>query len=114
MREWTEEDQLRMESEMKSENERTVRRILADAEKKLANAEANHNAVGSASTERTMRKWEDMVRVCEMALESISQTCRRCESRRTNAKHLVNQLKEQGRETVPVSEVIDWLLMLAY
>jgi hypothetical protein len=108
MREWTEQDE---ESLRRSERERKLKQIQIireDAEKHYRTSEENYNCTGSASSYRTMEKWQRLLDVCAMAQESIAYECPRCEHKRQNGKAIVSSLEKRKEieTTIPIDEVI--------
>ena len=110
MREWTEADEDRYRA---SERERTtalVNRIMNDAQKRYDQAEENYQSAGNPSSLRSMEKWRDLIEVCRMALERMSQSCFRCEQRYKNGKSIAEMLRQRkacGTETISIDEAIE-------
>ena len=114
--EWTERDEDQLRTDRRREQEKTVRRVMEEAQKRLDKAEENYNCTGSASAARTVRKYEDLVMVCEMALDSMSRECGRCALHRRNGAGIVKQLRERRQlgEQMPIEEAITFVEAVAY
>jgi hypothetical protein len=67
----------------------------------------DYQITGGASQLRTARKYEDIVKICGMALESLNQSCDRCLRRYRNGQSMVARLKESGVETISAQEAVD-------
>lgn len=107
--EWTEELDDKFRAQRRAEDTALVNRVMADARKRYDAAESNYQCTGSSSTMRTVNKYADMIRVCELALRALSQECGRCSLRYKNGKAIAQQLRERaeiGVASLPVDEVI--------
>ena len=62
--------------------------------KKLADAEANYQCTGSASTYRTIHKYEALEDVYMLALGALNGNCRRCNSTERRVKALLGKYKD--------------------
>lgn len=91
---WTEDDQIRYESEIKERKRNLILKKLKEAQQRYDEAERNYQDTGSASTMRTMHRHEDMIMICELALQALDNVCGKCENRRRNAGYTVNKYKE--------------------
>lgn len=100
-------DEEKIEVERKEHNRALIMRIMADAEAKYEKYYNNYQVVGGASQLRTARKYEDLVKICGMALESLNQSCERCLRRYRNGQSMVARLKESGVESISTKEAID-------
>lgn len=110
MREWTEEDEDRYRASERERKTALVNRIMNDAQKRYDQAEENYQSAGSLSSYRSMEKWRDLIEVCQMALESMSQSCFRCEQRYKNGKSIAEMLRQRkacGTETISIDEAIE-------
>jgi hypothetical protein len=77
--------------------------------KKLAEAESNYQCTGSASTYRTVHKYEALEDVYMLALGALSGNCRRCGSTERRVRTLLNKYKNDDL-TVRSSAVRDDLI----
>lgn len=64
--------------------------------KKLAEAEYNYQCTGSSSTMRTVRKYETLEDVYQLALESLTGNCRRCASTERHVRALLSKYKDDS------------------
>ena len=62
--------------------------------KKLADAEANYQCTGSASTYMTIHKYEALEDVYMLALGALNGNCRRCGSTERHVKTLLGKYKD--------------------
>ena len=62
--------------------------------KKLAEAESNYQCTGSASTYRTIHKYEALEDVYMLALGALNGNCRRCGSTERHVKTLLGKYKD--------------------
>ena len=62
--------------------------------KKLAEAESYYQCTGSASTYRTVRKYEALEDVYMLALGALNGNCRRCNSTERRVKALLGKYKD--------------------
>jgi len=95
---WTEEDEIRYESEEKERKRNIILKKLRDSQNRYDEAERNYQCTGSAGTMRTMHRHEDMIMICGLAIQALDNTCERCERRRRNAVYTVNKYKK-AKET---------------
>lgn len=100
-------DEEKIEDQRKEHNRALVMRVKADAEAKYEKYFNDYQVIGGASQLRTARKYEDLVRICEMALESLNQGCERCLRRYRNGQSMAARLKESGVKSVSVEEAVD-------
>ncbi len=100
-------DEEKIEDKCKERNRALVMRVMADAEAKYEKYYNDYQVLGGASQLRTARKYEDLVKICGMALESLNQGCERCLRRYRNGQSMVARLKESGVENVSAKEAID-------
>lgn len=110
MREWTEEDEDRLRTSERERKSALITKIMNDAQKRYDQAEENYQALGYPSSYRSMEKWRDLIEVCQMALESMSQSCFRCEQRYKNGKSIAEMLRQRkacGTETISIDEAIE-------
>ena len=77
--------------------------------KKLAEAEANYQCTGSASTYRTIHKYEALEDVYMLALGALNGDCRRCGSTERHVRTLLGKYKNDDL-TVKSSAVRDALI----
>lgn len=91
---WTEEDEIRYESENKERKRKIILKKLRESQDRYDEAERNYQNTGSSSTMRTMHRHEDMIMICELALQALDNICGRCENRRRNAGYAVNKYRE--------------------
>lgn len=114
--EWTEQDEDKFRADRRSEKTAVIRRVMADAQKRLEKANENYQCVGSASAARTVRKYEEIVMVCEMALESLEQECGRCALHRRNGSHITEELRKRAQHDthMPIDEAISFIESVAY
>lgn len=91
---WTEEDKIRYESENKERKRKIILKKLRESQDRYDEAERNYQDTGSASTMRTMHRHEDMIMICELAIQALDNTCGNCERHRRNAGYTVNKYKE--------------------
>lgn len=77
--------------------------------KKLSEAEANYNCTGSASTYRTIHKYENLEDVYMLALGALSGNCRRCGSTERRVRSLLGKYKDDS-VTVKSSVIRDDLI----
>lgn len=78
--------------------------------KKLAEAEYNYQSTGSASTYRTIHKYEALEDVYMLAIGALSGNCRRCGSTERRVKALLGKYKDDDvmiRSSVICEELID-------
>lgn len=100
-------DEEKFEDQRKERNRALIARVMADAEAKYEKYFNKYQVLGGASQLRTARKYEDLVKICGMALESLNQGCERCLRRYRNGQSMVARLKESGVESVSAKEAID-------
>ena len=62
--------------------------------KKLAEAESNYQCTGSASTYKTIRKYEALEDVYMLALGALNGNCRHCNSTERRVKALLGKYKD--------------------
>lgn len=79
---WTEEDQSRYEAESKERKRKIILKKLEESQKRYDEADRNYQDTGSSSTMRTMRRNEDMIMICELALQALDSVCGKCERQR--------------------------------
>ncbi len=91
---WTEDDQIKYESEIKERKRKIILKKLKEAQQRYDEAERNYQDTGSASTMRTMHRHEDMIMICELAIQALDNVCGKCESRKRTAGCAVNKYKE--------------------
>lgn len=109
MREWTEADEDRLRTSERKRKTALINKIMNDAQKRYDQAEESYQALGYPSSYRSMEKWRDLIEVCRMALESMAQSCWRCEQRYQNGKAIAEMLKERqacGMESISIDEAI--------
>lgn len=99
-------------AERQQEKRKLVCRIKRDAEKKSDKYWYEYQVSGSTSTERTARKYEDLITVCELALRGLDDECSRCRVRRKNGQELIKKLRESqelGERTISISDAINMI-----
>lgn len=99
-------------TERKRRNRELVCRIKADAEKKYDKYWYEFQVTGNSSTERTARKYEELITVCELALSGIDEECGRCRMRRKNGVEIIKSLQQSkglGEKTVGIDDVINYI-----
>lgn len=78
--------------------------------KKLAEAEYNYQSTGSASTYRTIHKYENLEDVYMLALGTLEGNCRRCGSTERQVRTLLGKYKDDDvmiKSSVIRDELID-------
>ena len=100
-------DEEKIEDQRKEHNRALIMRVMADAEAKYQKYYNDYQVIGGASQPRTARKYEDLMKICGMALESLNQSCERCLRRYRNGQSMVARLKESGVESISTKEAID-------
>ena len=78
--------------------------------KKLAEAESNYQCTGSASTYRTIRKYEALEDAYFLALGALNGNCRRCGSTERRVRTLLDKYKDDDvmvKSSVVRDELID-------
>lgn len=93
-REWTEEDEERYQLDREKWQLERIRKIRDKAEKRYNELEANYNDTGSSSTYRSMKYYEDLLNICDMARKSVEGVCSRCESHRRAADVFIKKYQE--------------------
>lgn len=109
MREWTEEDEDRYRASERARKTALIDKIEKDARKRYEQAEENYQSAGYLSSYRSMEKWRDLLDVCSMARESMTQSCWRCEQRYKTGKAIIGQLKDRkagGIDSIDIDEAI--------
>ncbi|MDE7365151.1 MAG: hypothetical protein K2N27_09800 [Ruminococcus sp.] len=91
---WTEDDEIRCETERKEQKRKIIQKKLDEAQHRYDEAERNYQDTGSSSAMRTMHRNEDIMMICRLALQALDNVCGTCENRRRNAKYAVNKYKE--------------------
>ena len=89
-----------------------VCRLKADAEKKYDKYWYEFQTSGSTSSGRTARKYEDLITVCDLALQGFEVQCSRCRTRRCNGVEIIKtlrQLQECGEKTISINEAINYI-----
>lgn len=110
MRELTEVDEDHYRASERERKTALIDKIMSNAQKHFDQAESNYQSAGSLSSYRSMDKWRDLIEVCRMALESMAQSCWRCEQRYKNGKAIAEMLKERkacGVESISIDEAIE-------
>lgn len=79
---WTEDDQVRYEAESKERKKQIILKKLEEAQARYDEAERNYQDTGSSSTMRTMHRHEEMIMICELALQALNSVCGKCERQR--------------------------------
>lgn len=90
---WNEEAQLRYERERKSAKEKEILKMRDDAQKKYDEHEYNYQFTGSGSTYRTMRRYENIIEVCNLALQALNNECPHCESHKRTVKSCMEKYR---------------------
>lgn len=99
-------------AERQKSNRELVCRIKADAEKKYDKYWYEFQVAGNSSTERTARKYEELITICDLALRGIDEECGRCRMRRKNGVEIIKSLqqrKEFGEKTIGIDDVINYI-----
>ena len=91
---WTEDDEIRYVAERREQKRKIIQKMLDEAQRRYDEAERNYQDTGSASTMRTMHRNEDMMMICNLALQALDNVCGRCENRRRIARCTANKYKE--------------------
>lgn len=99
-------DEEKFEDERRAHKRNMINKVMADAQDKYDKYFNAYQNVGGGSQLRTARKYEDIVSICSMALESLNQGCERCMRRYRNGKAIVEKLKTSGEQTISVKEAI--------
>lgn len=99
-------DEEKFEDERREHKRKLIMRTMEGAQAKYEKYYNDYQNVGGASQLRTARKYEDLVTICSMALESLNKGCDRCLRRYRNGKSMVEHLKQSGVETIPTQEAI--------
>lgn len=89
-----------------------VCRLKAEAEKKYDKYWYEFQVSGSTSSEKTAKKYEDLITVCDLALQGFEIQCSRCRTRRHNGVEIIKnlqQLQERGEKTISISEAINYI-----
>ena len=113
MREWIEEDEDRYCVSERARKTVLVNRIMNDAQKHYDQAEENYQALGFPSSLRSMKKWRDLIEVCQMALESMSQSCFRCEQRYKTGKAIIGRLKDRKAGGIDDIDIVEAIGLIA-
>lgn len=99
-------------AELQKSKRELVCRLKADAEKKYDKYWYEFQVSGSTSSERTARKYEDLITVCELALLGLDEECGRCRMRRHNGVKIIETLRQNqafGIDTISVNTAIDYI-----
>lgn len=91
---WIEDDKIKCETERKEQKRIIIQKKLDEVRRRYDEAERNYQVTGSASTMRTMYRNEDMMMICELALQALDNVCGRCEMHRRNAANIANKYKK--------------------
>lgn len=102
-------DEEKFEDERRAQKRQLIMKVMTDAQEKYEKYFNEYQNVGSASKLRTARKYEDLVAICSMALESLNQSCERCLRRYRNGKSIADRLKQTGVETISTKEAIEMI-----
>lgn len=102
-------DEEKFADERREHKRKLIMRVMTDAQKKYEKYFGEYQSIGGASQLRTARKYEDLVAICGMALESLNQSCDRCLRRYRNGKSIVDRLKQTGVETISTKEAIEMI-----
>ena len=89
-----------------------VQKIKDDAEKKYDKYWYEYQVSGTPSKEKTALKYEDLIKVCNMALEGLDDGCYRCMLRSKNGKEIIRSLKDLlsvGETTIDINTAIDYI-----
>lgn len=109
IREWTEEDEIQLREDRKNWHREKIRKIREDAQKRYDTQYENYQSTGAPSAERAMNKWQDLLDVCALAEQALSQSCYRCDLRYKHGKSLRATLEEReksGETTIKIGEAI--------
>ena len=75
---------------------RMIDKIYADAEKRYEELEHNYNDTGSNSTYRTMTKYENIKRVCELARYAVTTDCPKCAQKKREIRNLIGNYEARA------------------
>ena len=99
-------------AEVKKDKQDFVRKILEEADKKYQKYDYEYQYSGSSSTLRTAQKYEDIVKVCELALIGLDDECNACRRRYHNGQEIIkmlHQLQEHGEETISIEKAVTYI-----
>ena len=102
------EEQLQ-EERIKKDTEFVLNRLEKER-KALDNAEREWQESGGYGTRSPITRHYNQVKLCELALKGLEQTCSYCQRRRNNIKLLCEKLKAEskiGFETISIERAID-------
>lgn len=116
MQEWTEEDQDKLIADRRNWTLAMIKKVRDDAQKRYDTQYENYQSTGTPAAERAMRKWEDLIDICQIAHDSLSQECVRCDLRWKNGKAIADHLSNRklvGENTISIDEAIGLILDVA-
>lgn len=98
--------------EVKKDKQEFVRKMLEEYDKKYQKYDHEYQFSGSASTLRTAQKYEDIVKVCELALKGLDDECHACRRRYHNGQEIIKklrQIQEHGEETISIADAVTYI-----
>lgn len=98
--------------EIKKDKQKFVRKMLDEYDKKYQKYDREYQFSGSVSTLRTAQKYEDIVKVCELALIGLDDECNACRRRYHNGQEIIKmlrQLQEHGEETISIEKAVTYI-----
>lgn len=99
-------------AEVKKDKQEFVRKMLDEYDKKYQKYDREYQFSGSPSTLRTAQKYEDVVKVCELALEGLDDECHACRRRYHNGQEVIKnlrQMQEHGEEMIKIEDAITYI-----
>ncbi len=70
---------------------------------KLEEHELNYQYTGSASTQKTIYEYRDLVEICNLAIEQLSNVCVRCNIHIANAEALMKKYQNYKDQKIELS-----------
>lgn len=87
-----------------------VQKVMNEAQQKYEKYFHEYQVTGSPSKIRTARKYDDMVTICEIALQELDKGCENCLRRYRNGKEMVENLRNRrdhnGELSINIDDVI--------
>lgn len=109
--EWTEEDDLRLERDRRNEQLKMILSYREQFEKRMNESEEAYQSAGDGRSRKAYERNRDIVDICDLAIQRISDGCADCARRERNAAAIRQRFRkmQEAGEPLKYEFVIDQL-----
>ena len=109
MVELTEEKEMEIERSEKKRRNEAIKAVRDKFQRRYNTAEENYNSAGDGRSYSAMIRNEQLIDICNLALQSLEDGCAQCARKERNAAENRRRLRAMNCDSIPLETAINFL-----